>query len=278
MKRGFTLIELLVVISIIGLLASLVLVSLNGSREKARLAALFEFSASIKHALYSDVLIDWNFNDGCPTNICSDSSGNGNSLTLSNVTLSDGDSDIGNFGNKKIILNGTSSSGSSTGLVKNIGKTFTIEVWIRPNDFRSAGIISNFGSISTLRLAVNPQENVCLSFVSIDTITRIACSPGNTLLTNKWNHVVAAWDGVKAIVYVNSKVGEPNIPNPIAIFDNQPAQFYVGKWINISYFYGDIDEVKIYNKSLTEAEINQHYAEGIYKKQLAKLTGNELIK
>ncbi|MEO8065919.1 MAG: prepilin-type N-terminal cleavage/methylation domain-containing protein [Candidatus Doudnabacteria bacterium] len=35
-QKGFTLIELLVVISIIGLLASVVLVSLNGSRTKAR--------------------------------------------------------------------------------------------------------------------------------------------------------------------------------------------------------------------------------------------------
>lgn len=37
-NKGFTLIELLVVIAIIGLLASIVLVSVNSSREKARVA------------------------------------------------------------------------------------------------------------------------------------------------------------------------------------------------------------------------------------------------
>ena len=79
--------------------------------------------------------------------------------------------------------------------------------------------------------------------------------PGK-LTTNTWTHLAATYDGATVRLYVNgAQVSSRAQTGQIAISTN-PLQIG-GDSIYGQYFPGNIDEVRVYNRALSTAEI-QH--------------------
>lgn len=101
-STGFTLIELLVVIAVIGILASVVLTSLNGARNKGRDKAIVSDLLNIRTEIQSYLTTNGNLGGTFTFNWCP------NSAATTSV--------FGNAKVKEIIAHANSQAGGTTGL------------------------------------------------------------------------------------------------------------------------------------------------------------------
>ncbi len=269
-SRGFTLIELLVVIAIIGLLVSIVLVSLQGIREKARIAAGLQFSQSIKNALGAELVGEWSFEEGgddtCAgggsdyDDFCDSSGNNNHGRNNSDVTRLP-NADIPQLGQKAdFSSNNTIEVQNSSTL--NFNNAITIESWIKISD-GNWGLV---GKNNTYDFHGN-SNYLFLWFIGGTNPEYLLCS-GGILYDSKWHHLVGTWtSGLDRKVFVDGR--EICSDHPIGSIKPSTANLYIGRGINTgNTLYGSLDEVRIYAVGLSSAQIKKLYVEGAEKRGL----------
>lgn len=276
-SAGFTLIELLVVISIISLLSTVMLASLNGVREKGRIAAGQKFDGFVYRNFAAYAIGLWEFDDTSDLGL--DFSGNEHHGAIS-----------GNVGPS---FDAPQFAGGTTGL--NQGAALALGVMDSTDTPSGRGYSADFDGSSMIDVSGIGSdidvENITVAFwakpsvaswalgngaqfrfyVAPDGMTRFWLRGAGLGITNEisggtvnigaWHHVVGTFNGTSQVLYVDGQeVSRDNSP-PFGSLDGGTDSFAIGEsYISSGAFYnGLLDSVRLYGVALDALAVKELY-------------------
>jgi prepilin-type N-terminal cleavage/methylation domain-containing protein len=268
-QRGFTLVEILVVIAIVGLLSSIIFAITRGTNEQGRIAKGLYFSQHLQNSLGAYAVGIWRFDEGEGTTAY-DYSGWDNDGTIYGATYT---TDTPSGKGYALSFNGSSDyvNAGTNSIFDFTSEDFTLEAWVKPSSFPSGGrgIVTRGGWQSNgWKMMVTMWRQ--FQFYTFQTGTYQQTNTGVMPSWDAWYHVVVTRQSASVKIYVNGQdatdVADSHVDPTSCVRD-----LYVGSSTGgLEPFPGFIDEVRIYSRALTAAEIQQRYAESAHKYHFAQ--------
>ncbi|MFC1618924.1 FG-GAP-like repeat-containing protein [Candidatus Neomarinimicrobiota bacterium] len=199
-----------------------------------------------------DLLVHYPFNGNA-----NDESGNGNNGTVNGATQT-----TDRFGN-------ASSAYSFDGVddyiytpVRPVSGALTISLWMKSNSSVafSGLVLSHDGIKKTGLLLNNPATQLRFTLQTTAAQNAVVAADQN-YLDDAWHHVVGSYDGTELVLLIDNVVrGTVALTGDVDLGDN--FQISRDDAFADRYYSGIIDDIRIYNRALSEAEVEALYHEG----------------
>ena len=146
------------------------------------------------------------------------------------------------------------------------GQSITVSAWIRPAVNGVGMNIATKGRASGKQWTLNrvkSNNKVTFRVTNSSGASAVADSPANFATDNQWHHVAGVYDGTRVYLYLDgSRATSTSAPltgsmSPAANLICIGAMGAGSRCSADDAFHGDIDDVRIYNRALNEAEIQQ---------------------
>jgi O-glycosyl hydrolase len=219
------------------------------------LSSTVPIAITVSNQVSTGLVAAYGFNEGAGT-VAADDSGSNLAGNVVNATWSEsgkyGSAISFNGVNSWVTINDAAALNLTTGL--------TLEAWIKPATLSgwSTIILKEAGSEEAYALYANEDRPWPLAAVRIDGNYDIATGDVQLPLNN-WSHVASTYDGATLSLYVDgNKIASVAATGNLQV--SSGALRIGGNAIWDEYFDGLIDEVRIYSRALTAAEIQTDMA------------------
>jgi fibronectin type 3 domain-containing protein len=197
----------------------------------------------------SGLVAAYGFNEGGGVQV-TDASGQGNTGTISSATWVT----AGKFG-AALSFNGTSSWVTVADAASlDLTTGMTIEAWVNPvadTGWRSVVLKE---SAAGLAYSLYSSNNAALPAAVVHVNNDITVNGTAALALSTWTHLAITFDGLRLRLFANGVQVSTKIANGAASVTNGALRIG-GNAVWGEYFKGSIDEVRIYNRALSAAEI-----------------------